>query len=69
MTKVNVTKVEKHRLDVGLDLGLIAQWLQQFASSTEVSILFVKLMSCRLTKSYCRYWQITLHLFFSSSME
>ena len=41
MTKVNVTKVEKHRLDLALDLGLTAQWLQQFASSTEVSTFFL----------------------------
>ena len=39
MTKVSMTKVEKHRLDLDLDLGLTAQWLQQFASSTEVSTL------------------------------
>ena len=69
MTEVNVTKVEKHRLDLALDLGLTAQWLQQFASSTEASTLFVKLMCCRLTKSYCSHWRITLHLFFSSNME
>ena len=69
MTKVNVTKVEKHRLDLALDLGLTAQWLQQFARSTEVSTHFVKLMCCRLAKSYCIRWRITVYLFFSSSME